>query len=528
VALVESSVIPEFAMHEYGLDSSEIEELEKSLATATRTGKDRFMAFTDILVEYVKNSEWTEKSPSFMTMCAKASFLRGLYSYNQVLAKGTSNIACKGYAAAAYCKQSLDPRWMNNLRNYVNQAWQARDHIVFAELSGLLASILMDLGYADRAKTVAFDSIEKVTMTTSKNEEIRNRVQAALLRQRIMLASISRESEPREEVLIRLDAAEEAAKHLDHQLALTDISYQRARVMEEVKEYEKAMGQAVSALRKYERMGYLQGVADARNVRGVIFLNRGELQDARDQFEEVLGIQQRLNNQIGVANAFINVGEIDRVLEQFDQMETYNRKALEISQEAEYMRGIATSKINLGDVALRRGGIDEAIELYEEAISWAESSGMKDLLCFVLFLAGDAHFLKREFDRALELYRKAKEFSTETGHSEHSFIADVSELVTTWAKEEEPRSELLESVKSIVGPTSKWLEIKNASMMRDLYQIVVEDPSVESELCVFFDGEMNFQCRVERNSLKKECFGNLFWMGDLCKHFKDFLESLDS
>ena len=54
--MVESSVIPEFAMHEYGLDSSEIEELEKSLATATRTGKDRFMAFTDILVENVKNS----------------------------------------------------------------------------------------------------------------------------------------------------------------------------------------------------------------------------------------------------------------------------------------------------------------------------------------------------------------------------------------------------------------------------------------------------------------------------------------
>ncbi len=515
-------------MHEYGLDSSEIEDLERSLATAIRTGNDRFMAFTDILVEYVRSGEWKGKSPSFVTMCAKASFLRGLYSYNQVLAKGAPNIACKGYAAAAYCKQSLDPRWMNNLRNHVNQAWQARDHIVFAELSGLLASILMDLGYADRAKTVAFESIEKVTMTTSKNAEIRNRVQAALLRPRIMLASISRESEPREEVLIRLDGAEEAARHLDHQLALADISYQRARVMEEVHEYEKAMDLAIYALRKYERMGYLQGVANARNIRGVVFLDRGEVQDARDQFEEVLGIQQQLNNQIGVANSFINVGEIDRVLEQFDQMETYNRKALEISQEAEYMRGIAISKINLGDVALRRGGIDEAIELYEETISLAESSGMKDLLCFVLFLAGDAHFLKREFDRALELYRKAKEFSTETGHSVHSFIADVSELMTSWASEEKPRAELLESVKSIVGPPSKWLEKKDASMMRDLYQIVVEDPSVETELCVFYDWEMNFQCRAERNSLKKECFGNLFWMGGLCKHFKDFLESLGS
>ncbi len=526
--MVESSVIPEFAMHEYGLDSSEIENLEKRLTTATRKGKDRFMAFTDILVEYVKNGEWNDKSPSFVTMCAKASFLRGLYSYNQVLAKGTPNIACKGYAAAAYCKQSLDPRWMNNLRNYVNQAWQARDHIVFAELSGLLASILMDLGYADRAKTVASESIEKVTMTTSKNEEIRNRVQAALLRPRIMLASISRESEPRDEVLIRLDAAEEAAKHLDHQLALTDISYQRARVMEEVHEYKKAMDLAVSALRKYERMGYQQGVANARNIRGVVFLDRGEVQDARDQFEEVLGIQQQLNNQIGVANAFINVGEIDRVLEQFDQMEKYNRKALEISQEAEYMKGIAISKINLGDVALRRGATDQAIELYEETISLAETSGMKDLLCFVLFLAGDAHFLKRDFDGALELYHKAKEFSAETGHSVHSFTADVSELMTTWARKEKPRAELLESVKSIVGPKSKWLEKKDASMMRDLHQIVVEDPSVETELCVFYDGEMNFQCRVERKALKKECFGNLFWMGGLCKHFQEFLESLDS
>jgi hypothetical protein len=119
--------------------------------------------------------------------------------------------------------------------------------------------------------------------------------------------------------------------------------------------------------------------------------------------------------------------------------------------------------------------------------------------------------LRREFDSALQLYQKAKEFSIETGHSAHSFLADVSELMTTWARKANPRAELLESVKSIVGLTSKWLEA-----------------SIENELCVFFDGEMNFQCRVERNSLKKECFGNLFWMGGLCKHFKDFLELLDS
>ena len=118
-------IIPEFAMYEDGLEQSELSDIANRLAAGIRTGKDRFMHFTDILTEYVGSGEWKNRSEGFLALCAKASFLRGLYGYNQVLAKSSTSIVCKGYAAAAYCRQSLDPRWMNNLQTYVNQAWQA-------------------------------------------------------------------------------------------------------------------------------------------------------------------------------------------------------------------------------------------------------------------------------------------------------------------------------------------------------------------------------------------------------------------
>ncbi len=510
-------------MYSKDLEPSEIEQLASRMAIEARSNKDPFLLFTDILLEFVGSGEWKSRSSAFRAMCAKASFLRGKYGYNQLLSRGSSNLAAKGYAAAAYTRQSLDPRWLNNLRNITNQAWQAKEYIVFAELSGELASILIDLGYTDHATEIATESIDKVTIVSAKDQAIRTMVQAALLRARIVLAYAASKSISREEALIRLDSAEDTAKHLNHSLALTEISFNRARIFLELYEYEKARAILSHVIRKFESMDYLQGVADARNVEGVMLLNIGQLQEARDTFEELLITQQQLNNQIGLAGTLINVGEIDRTLGQIDQMETYNRRALEISQEAEYMRGIAIATANLGDVELRKGNIDVAIRMYNQAIDLADGAGMKKLLVLTLFLAGDANFMAGNFDDALSIYGRTREVSSEIGYPLAAFNADVSELVTMWMKDEAPGKELLEKVEEIIGPAKRWLQSPDSTPMREVRRAVYEDPTIESDLCVFFDGERNFECRVERKSLSKDCFGNLFWMGSLCPYFKEFL-----
>lgn len=514
-------------MYTTGLEDTELDELRNRIITHSRSTKDRFMLFTDILIEYVGSGEWKGRSAAFLAMCAKASYLRGMYGYNQIIAKDLSNITARGYAAAAYCRQSLDPRWLNNLRNITNQAWQAKDYIAFAELSGQLASVLIDLGYTDHAREVASESIEKVTQATAKDTAIRNMVQAALLRARIILASISVSSESREEALIRLDSAQDTATHLDQQLALTDIKFHRSRALEEFYEHDRALSLVTSALRTYERMGYRQGVADARNLRGVIHLNMGRLQEARDQFEELLIIQQQLNNQVGLAATLINVGEIDRALDQIPQMEIYNRRALEISQEAEYMRGIATATVNLGDVALRKGETEEAIRLYNDAIALSEGAGMKSTLTLSLFLAGDANYILQRYDDAISCYNSAKKVSIEIDHLLYGFNADASEIVTVWANGKKPDEKLLSMMRSALGPSEDWSDSPENNLMSDVRRKVLDDTESDTVLCVFFDGEKSFECRVERMGLRKECFGNLYWMGGLCPHFKEFMSNLE-
>ncbi|MFX1368802.1 MAG: tetratricopeptide repeat protein [Promethearchaeota archaeon] len=526
--MTDDHIIPEFRMYAKDLYPNELEELSSRHSSEGRSSKDRFMVFTDILMEYVGSGQWKNRSAPFLAMCAKACFLRGAYGYNQVLARGTSNLACKGYAAAAYCRQSLDPRWLNNLRNITNQTWQAKDYVVFSELSGQLAAILIDLGYTDHAAEVASSSIEKVTKATAKNQEVRSRVQAALLRARVIHAYITGFAESREEAMIRLDSAQDTAKHLDHQLALADIMLYRARVLVQLREYERATPMLTTVLRMFEQMGYQQGVADARNARGVVYLDLGHLQEARDQFEELLVLQQQLNNQIGLAATLINVGEIDRTLGQLDQMEMYNRRALEISQEAEYVRGTATATANLGDVELRKGNIQVASEYYQRSIDLAEGAGMKKLLSLTLFLAGDAGFLTSDFGKALQHYNRGKEISLEIGYPVTAFNADVSELVTRWAMGEEPGADLVKRIKEGLGDYEEVATSTDTGLMTKIRKRIYQDDSAESELCIFFDGEKNFECRVERKSLKKECFGNLFWMGSLCPYFRDFLTRLYS
>jgi tetratricopeptide (TPR) repeat protein len=520
-------IIPEFMMYKPDLDESETEEIRNRLATHARSTDDRFLVFTDVLIEYVGGGEWRNRSAAFLAMCGKACFLRGMYGYNQILAKETQNLSCKGYAAAAYCRQSLDPRWLNNLRNITNQAWQAKDYIAYAELSGQLASVLMDLGYTDHARETAAESIDKVTMATAQNPEIRNMVQAALLRSRILLAFISGYVESREEALIRLDSAHDAAGLLDDQLALNDIRYYRARALEDMFEHDRALSLVTVALRQYERMGYLMGVAESRNLRGVIHINMGQLQEARDQFEELLIIQQQLNNQIGLAATLINVGEIDRTLDQIDQMETYNRRALEISQEAEYMRGITVATVNLGDVALRRGDIQEALKLYNRAIKLAEGAGMKQILSLTHFLAGDAHYLLQNLKDAIKSYNQAHKVALEVSHHLYAFNAEVSILVTKWEANEKPDDELLSRICETIGSEKEWLAAHDSTLMKKVRRTVLDDLASDSELCIFYDGEKNFECRVERQGLRKECFGNLFWMGYLCPYFRAFLAKLE-
>ncbi len=522
--MFEDLIVPEFKV--YSISEEELEELSVKIDNMSSESGDRFRIFTDVLIEYVPSGEWMHHSDSFLAMIARACYIRGMYGYLQVLAKSTDNVSCLGYAAASYCRQSLNPRWLSNLEKYVNQAWQKKEYITYTELSAVLAEILFELGYNDHAERHGHDTIERVTEATKTDAHLKHRIQAVLLDTHIVLARIAAARRYRDEALMRLDSAEATAKKLGNRLASGKILYVRAYTFIDCHEFNRAMKYATEALRLFEAMGYLEGVASARNLRGIVYTNLGQFQDARDQFEEQMIIQQRLNNQIGLARALINIGEVDGELGQYDQMEVYNLRALEISQEAEYTIGIAVSTINLGNIALKRAKFDEAIKRYNEGLAISRNAGLGYLIINVLFLMGDAYFLQQDYNKAIEIYQQARSEAKKAGAELDVFLSDVSTIMVYYNRSEAIPHELVSSVTEVMEPLSKWSKSSTPEMVVDLRRRIFEDKMVSSSTCIFFDREMNFSCRVNRDGLRKECFGNLLWMGSFCPYFLQFVNIL--
>ncbi len=152
---------------------------------------------------------------------------------------------------------------------------------------------------------------------------------------------------------------------------------------------------------------------------------------------------------------------------------------------------------------------------------------MKDTLVLALFQAGDANFTLQKYDEAISCYHRAKEVSLEIAHLLYAFNADASEIVTIWETGDESEDDLLKMLRSTLGNSKGWSETPDSNMMRNVRRTVLEDPRSNSDLCIFFDGEKNFECRVERTGLRKECFGNLYWKGGLCPYFKEFMIQLE-
>ncbi len=521
-----SVIIPEFATYQRGLSDEEIEEIAQRLSKFPHI-MDRFHAFTDVLIGYVESGEWQGHSSALMAMCARGCFLRGMYNTCQTFGRRSQDIVAKAYAAAAHCKQSFDPKWINTLRQYVNQLWHSKKYPEFAELAGQLVWMLNDFGHNDQAREIANDTLTNATDATRDDADLATITQIALLDVKIVLADLTSKAGAREEALTRLDAVESAARQVDHELAQVDIQYCRGGIFTRDHDYDKAIRTLQFALAKYEQMGHLDGVAKCRNQMGIVYTNNNQLQEARDQFEELMVLQQELGSNIGLVRALVNTGEVDKHMGHLDLMESYNKRALEICKDIEYLRGAVIATMNLGDAAVLTGRFDEALSRYREAEDDARRAGMRDVMRLVRYQIAGTLFLKGDTQGASEVYTQIEKMSKEVSDRMNEFCAIVGRVATKWASKQSPQKEDLQRLSEIIGDAASWTDRSDTALMRSMRAKILNDPSVMSDMCVFYDIDGVFQCMVERLTLHKECYGNLFWKGTICPYFRDFMTRLN-
>ena len=177
--------------------------------------------------------------------------------------------------------------------------------------------------------------------------------------------------------------------------------------------------------------------AKALNVAGAIAYQQGDIDAARELFEESIGVSRELGDEsyfsraaCNLANVMLDSGEYARARELYGQClaidrrlgdksrmayslggladvyystgdlaagADYYRRSLALHRELDDRRSIALTMHNLGEIALKRDDLDKAEDLYKESLEMAREIG--DRWLTIQMLAGLATLIALRGDR---------------------------------------------------------------------------------------------------------------------------------
>ncbi|MEM2141707.1 MAG: hypothetical protein QXS20_04840 [Candidatus Thorarchaeota archaeon] len=516
---------PEFEPYAAIVPEWELDEIAREVPSSGTIARsdNRFRRFTDALINLVTSENIKRASDGLLSLISHACYLRGRYDLNQILAGVRPDVVCETYAVLSRSRQSIDPSLPDILRGQVDRVWDAQRLVEYAGLLGETASVLIDMGHLETAEQMIHDGMERL-ISAPADQSLREAIQKALLKPRILLAQLAILARKREEAIMRLDSAEVTADRLGHELALSDIRFLRALILHDARDDQKALSLADSVCTSCSSMGYLHGLCNAMNLRGLIHLTLGDLQDAKDEFEELLNLCHLLNNQLAMVRTLVNIGEAERQLNNMELMEDYNEQARKIGMESGYVRGAALATMNLGDAAAVRGDLHRAIQLYEEARVMAERAGHRGIVLISMLQRSDVSYLLGWFEEVAQIAREVRSVAERYRNPFFVFLTDVDEAHASWALGRRPDGNVLKHLRAILGAPQDWSDESCLLQMREARRRAFEDKSIESTACIFYDQEMNFVCRADRSTLRKECLGNILWSGSLCPYLSSFVE----
>ena len=112
----------------------------------------------------------------------------------------------------------------------------------------------------------------------------------------------------------------------------------------------------------------IEGKSAALNNIGLIYLIKGELDNALKYFQDSLKIHKEIGNKQGEAGVLGNIGHFYSIKGDIDEALQYVQNAQKINQEFGYREGEAINLGNIGLINFNKGNLDEALKYFHEAL----------------------------------------------------------------------------------------------------------------------------------------------------------------
>jgi len=169
----------------------------------------------------------------------------------------------------------------------------------------------------------------------------------------------------------------------------------------------------VRALVVQNRLGNLQGRADAENAMGIAQAELGNLDQARQRYQNAIDLRSQIGDERGVATATANVARIQLHQGQHDAARATLQQSLEIVERIGDRHTVANLHNEIGALEERQGRYREALERYRTSLAILRELGDQRALAESYNNVGFAYFQLGDFDNAgvyagqsMQLYQK--------------------------------------------------------------------------------------------------------------------------
>ena len=156
-------------------------------------------------------------------------------------------------------------------------------------------------------------------------------------------------------------------------------------------------------------------VASLRGTLGDVVLLQGDLERAKEQFEESARLYREAGDKRGLAEAIGGLGNVFNDSGDYDQAKKYYEEGLSLAREAGSAEARGAFLYSLGHIYLLEGDHERATGLIEEAVSILRGRRRKDDLEFALDNLGWAALLGGDHDRAEALHKESLVLCRELG-----------------------------------------------------------------------------------------------------------------
>ena len=190
------------------------------------------------------------------------------------------------------------------------------------------------------------------------------------------------------------------------------------RILHDKGDLNGAMEKYKESLKTVEEIGHKIGVADCLNNIGNILRTKGDLNSAMEKYKESLKIAEEIGDRGGISMFLNSIGNILRIKGDLSSAMEKHKESLKIREEIGDRRGIATSLNNIGDVLHAKGDFNGALEKYKESLKILDDIGYREGIAASLNSIGGILCAKGDLYEALKKHEESLAIDEEIGDIE--------------------------------------------------------------------------------------------------------------